>query len=232
MEGKGIEISLPSIREQVIWTFFKMVKSYYGIIGTFGKCKTGSEDIFLENKKNHILHEHLKSHPLQWNLYLSKLAHAIKPDLPNEFDALKLATLIVDLDTDTEYLLTLPLSRLSRDPSNLKVSEAFNGLDGRIQTEYNSSPVGPYMGSFDQSEDLRLDIQLPDSNLDFDGYTQFRHPNNVPCNTYSIKDSYKKFAELNKIDAEIAEDDETYVDYDESQLHYTCQGRVSVLITE
>ena len=88
------------------------------------------------------------------------------------------------------------------------------------------------MGSFDQSEDLRLDIQLPDSNLDFDGYTQFRHPNNVPCNTYSIKDSYKKFAELNKIDAEIAEDDETYVDYDESQLHYTCQGRVSVLITE
>jgi hypothetical protein len=185
-----------------------MVKSYYGTIGTFGKCKTCSEDIFLENKKKQLLHEHLKSHPLQWNLYLSKLAHAIKPDLPSEFDALKLATLIVDLDTDTEYLLTLPLSRLSRDPSNLKISEGFNGFEGRIQTEYNSSPVGPYMGSFDQSEELRLDIQLPDSNLDFDGYTQFRHPKNVPCKTYSIKDSYKKFAELSKIDAlEIAQDD-------------------------
>ena len=97
---------------------------------------------------------------------------------------------------------------------------------GPIQKEYNSSPVGPYMGSFDQSEELRLDIQLPDSNLDFDGYTQFRHPNNVLCKTYSIKDLYKKFAELSKIDAlEIAEDDETYVDDDESQLHYTCQAK-------
>ena len=67
---------------------------------------------------------------------------------------------------------------------------------------------------------------MPDSNLDFDGYTQFRHPKNVPCKTYSIKDSYKKFAELSKIDAlEIAEDDETYVDDDESQLHYTCLAK-------
>ena len=94
MEGKNIEISLPNICEQVIWTFFKWISSHYGTVGTFGKCKTCSEDIFLEKEKKN-LHEHLKLHPVKWNLYLTKLAHAIKPDLPSssEIDALKLATL-------------------------------------------------------------------------------------------------------------------------------------------
>ena len=229
MEGINIEISLPNIREQVIWIFFKRLTSLIPkTVGTFGKCKTCSKDIFLKEEKKNLLHEHLKLHPVKWNLYLNKLANAIKPDLPSSsvIDALKLATLIVDVDTDKEYFLKLPLSRLSRRMnSNLKLTESLNGFDGRIQNEYNISPVGQYMGSFDQNEALKLEIQLPESKLNFDGYTQFRHPDNISCKVYSIKDSYKEFDDLSKIDTlEIAEDENLYDD-DETQLQYTCHNK-------
>ena len=228
MEGRKIEFCLPNIREQVIWIFFKRISSHYGTIGTFGKCKTCSEDIYLEKDKFN-LHEHLKLHPLKWDLYLKKLADVIRKDLPSStvIDALKLATLFVDFETEKEYFLKLPLSRVSRLNCHQNTTEVMTEFEGRIQKEYNGSPVGQYMGSYDQNEALKLDIQLPESELDFDGYTQFRHPDDVSCKEYSIKNTYKYFDDLHKIDAlEIDDDPNPYDDdEDETQLMYTCHKK-------
>ena len=229
MEGKNVEISLPTIREQVIWIFFRRISSHYGTIGVFGRCRTCSEDILIQKEKNR-LQEHLKLHPVKWDLYLTKLAHVIEQDIPSPsvLDALKLATLVVDFETDREYSLKMPLSRVSREDSYPNITEVLTEFEGRVQKEYNSNPVGPYSGSYDQNEALNLNIQLPESSLDFNGYTQFRHPDNVLCKVYTIKESYNEFDDLKKIDAlEIDEDGNLEVDdYDEDYetgLIYTCQ---------
>ena len=46
------------------------------------------------------------------------------------------------------------------------------------------------MGSYDQNEALKLNIQLKDSRLGFDEYTQFIHPDDISCKDYSIKMLY------------------------------------------
>ena len=68
----------------------------------------------------------MKHHPENWNLYLSKHANAIRPELSQSarIDALKLATLIVDIEDEQEYFLTLPVSRLSRMRAHLKVKRS------------------------------------------------------------------------------------------------------------
>ena len=216
MDAYKVEISLPVIREPIIWIFFRRINSYYGTVGTFGKCKTCCEDVYLEKEKN-SLQEHLKLHPAKWNLYLTKLAKAMEPELPQSLniDALKLATLMVDIDDEKEYFLKLPMSRLSRLRSPLKVNEILTGFEGRIQKEYNSNPVGQYMGSYDQNEVLNISIQLRDSKLGFDEYTQFRHPDNISCKDYSVKESYKDFDELKKIDSLV-------IAWEEDELPYMC----------
>ena len=132
--------------------YFLDINSYYGTVGTFGKCKTCCEDVSLEKEKN-SLEDHLKLHPAKWSLYLTKLAKAMEPELSQSvnIDDLKLATLMVDIDDEKEYFLKLPMSRLSRVRSRLKVNEILTGFEGRIQKEHKSSPVGRYMGSYDQN---------------------------------------------------------------------------------
>ena len=119
MDAYKVEISLPVIREPIIWIF-----SRHKLVGTFGKCKTCCEDVYLEKEKN-SLQDHLKLHPAKWSLYLTKLAKAMEPELPQSvnIDALKLGTLMVDIDDEKEYFLKLPMSRLSRVRSHLKVND-------------------------------------------------------------------------------------------------------------
>ena len=47
------------------------------------------------------------------------------------------------------------------------IQEEMTGFHGRVQKEYNSHPVGKYMGPYDQNKNLSLKIQLPESNLNF-----------------------------------------------------------------
>ena len=126
---------------------------------------------------------------------MEKVALSIQPSVTGTdvFDSLKLAALVIDFDSLQEFSLRFPLSRITRDHSKIDVTEALDGFNGRIQDEYNESPVGPYMGPYDQNEDLKLNLQLPDSELDFNSYTDFNHPDDVSCKVYQLKNLMNKF---------------------------------------
>ena len=91
-------------------------------------------------------------------------------------------------------------------------------------------PVGPYAGPYDQNEKLKLNIQLPLSDLDYRGYSEFIHDDTVDCSKFHIGANYFELNDLEKIDSlelkEIKsekdeEDDEDDSDSDEN-LVYTC----------
>ena len=63
----------------------------------------------------------------------------------------------VNIQTEygSEVSLSLPECRQTRESvsqGDLEVLEHLDGFKGRIQEEYNTNPIGPYMGPFDQSE--------------------------------------------------------------------------------
>ena len=124
-------------------------------------------------------------------------------------DSMKLSALIIDPNTNEEFTLSFPFSRINRDFSNLNVTVSLAGFDGHLQVEYNKSAVGPYQGPYDQNEALDLSIQLPDSDLDFKKYTEFRHSDTLACKKFCIKESYDEIEDLKKIDA-LTIDDEEY----------------------
>ena len=225
MEGHQIKIPLSMIQDNLIMNFFKKVRLDSSV--TFGKCNTCSELIFFCPGKK-ILHEHLKLHPNIWNLYLSEVGDATVPFVPAQtgVDVLKLTTFHIDNNTKEEFSLRFPASRIQRDFSKLDITEALSGFEGRIQKEYNMSTVGPYMGPYDQHEALRLSDQLSDSDLNYDQYTEFEHPNDFSCCVFSIKDSYKQVEPLKKIDSlQIDKDLDQSFDFDEEQVLYTCQKK-------
>jgi hypothetical protein len=158
-------------------------------------------------------------------------------------DKMKLSAMIIDPVSNEEFTLSFPLSRLNRDFSKLNVTVSLDGFDGHLQIEYNKSPVGPYQGPYDQNEALDLSIQLPDSDLDFKQYTEFRHSDTLECKRFAVKENYAEVEDLYKIDAlkiadEENDEDEENVENDgdnesdkgdEDKLHYTCQyGKCSV----
>ena len=198
MDGHKFEIPLPKIKHDVIWNFFEVVKADSGKI--FGKCKTCPWEI-LFCPLNKYMQEHLKLHPNIWNLYLSNLTEVIEPVGAKETKIyrLKLDTLILDQDTNEDFSLRFPLSRIARDYSQLDVAEALAGFNGRIQSECNKNPVGQYAGPYDQNQALGLEIQLPESDLDFEKYTEFIHPDTSNCKAFSIRESYDQFDDLSKI---------------------------------
>ena len=132
-------------------------------------------------------------------------------------------------------ILSFPKSRSNRQKlKKIKQSKEnlMSGFQARVQTEYNKHPVGMYMGPYDQNKNLELKIQLPDSNLNFQNYTQFHHEGHK-CFALKIK-SYEKYDILEKIDAyritkEIVSDNESASDSESSQegdrRTYTCQFR-------
>ena len=76
------------------------------------------------------------------------------------FHVLKLEALITDVKTGEVFALKFPVSRVGRNFSNLNIVEVLDGFNGRIQAEYNANPVGPYVGPYDQNENLKLNLQL------------------------------------------------------------------------
>jgi hypothetical protein len=65
--------------------------------------------------------------------------------------------------------------------SNLKNIQKL-GYQGRIQEEFNKCPVGPY----DQNESIDLSLQLANSTLNYDKYSEFVHLQNVLCRKFSL----------------------------------------------
>jgi hypothetical protein len=85
------------------------------------------------------------------------------------------------------------------------------------------------MGPYDQNRNLKLNIQLPDSDLDFESYTEFNHDGDE-CFVFALK-SYKSSDDLEKIDAyqivakiKDLEDSDADSDDDENEVKmYSCQ---------
>ena len=226
MEAYRIEIPLSKLKESLILHYFDLKKKSLIKVAL---CKICSNPVVFSYDSHGNLAKHLKLHDETWTLYLNKLADAIDREVPSSlcFDPLKLASLIFDRDTGEEFSLRLPVSRIQRDFDNLKVTEVLTGVQRRLQTEYNSCPVGQFVGPYDQNEALHLSIQIPGADLDFEKYTQFVHPNSVCCKTFSIKDSYDNIEDLSKIESLNVEDDGVPEDdeYDsDEQMYYTCQN--------
>ena len=65
-------------------------------------------------------------------------------------ECLKLETKLESEESDEVFILRFPNSRVTRRKKQFKHFEEFKGFKGRIQDEFNSSPVGPYEGPYDQ----------------------------------------------------------------------------------
>ena len=64
--------------------------------------------------------------------------------------------------------LKLPLSRIDRKFDHSEVCPTLVGFEQRLQTQYNSCPVGKFAGPYDQNESLPLNLQLTGADIDFD----------------------------------------------------------------
>lgn len=141
---------------------------------------------------------------------------------------LKTETNIEDHGRQESFKLSFPRSRSVRVFSNLKDIDLLDGFEGRVQKEYNECPVGSYVGPYDQNESLSLSLQLPNSNLDYENYSEFVHPQNVSCRHYSISTKYVEFDDLKKLDAleihteESDEDEKEDDDEEKEKEFYTC----------
>ena len=96
----------------------------------------------------------------------------IEQENDSDKDQLKIKTKISN--KNESVALSFPKSRSNRIIST-DIQEEMTGFHGRVQKEYNSHPVGKYMGPYDQNKNLSLKIQLPESNLNFKSYTEFHH---------------------------------------------------------
>ena len=113
--------------------------------------------------------------------------------------SLNIETIVRDNKSGSAVKLCFPKSRIKRKTSKNQTIELLSGFNGRVQREYNEHTVGQYMGPYDQNENLKLNIQLPDTNLDFQSYTEFCHDEDE-CFEFSIK-PYDKYGDLDKIGA-------------------------------
>ena len=118
-----------------------------------------------------------------------------------KFPVLEKETSIKDPETQTSYMLSFPKSRCARVFSLEENVDPLHGFERRVQIEYNSCPVGPFVGPFDQNESLNLNLQLPNSNLTFEEYSEFVHPKNVQCKEFALSQNYLELDDLEKIHA-------------------------------
>ena len=151
-------------------------------------------------------------------------------ELKDHIETLKLEAKIVDSQGGS-FNLRFPVSRIHRDLSKVGNVEVLEGFHGRIQAEYNLDPVGQYAGPYDQNAKLDLTLQLPDSDLNFENYTEFNH-SCITCHTFAISESYDDYADLHKLDAlelkseENSDDDSEGSNNEEEddKIYYTCEN--------
>ena len=238
MATKDIRVNVSRNRklENIIWMFF----TQSGVLFSCNDCSK------LVRGYNYLLKQHLKvDHEDLWIDYLSKIGsemtrkttfpvHTRKEALkdtslpPPQGHFLKCQVSCKSGDGPATKL-SLPESRETRKSvsnDNLIVSENLEGFKGRIQMEYNTDPIGPYMGPFDQHADLPMKLQLPLSSLSFDSYTEFVHDEEGICQNFSIKSSYKSIDDHEKIDSLKLGNDESEecddINEDEETIVYTC----------
>ena len=136
---------------------------------SFGECRKCRRRIYFEEDLTSFC-EHLELHNEEWSKYLSELTEAIiSEEFQKSKNVLKFSTLCVD-QTKVQFVLHFPKSRQSKANvsfETLDSNDEFDNLKRALQIEYNLSPVGPYMGPYDQSDCIPMNAQLADSTLDF-----------------------------------------------------------------
>ena len=147
----------------------------------------------------------------------------------NQF-SLKVETDIWDESLQESCPLRLPLSRLdlkSKKRVHDDQGHVFYGFKGRVQLEYNKSPIGPYEGPYDQDPQVPLSAQLSNSLLSYDNYTNFLHPEEFPCKIFKIKQNYECIEDHQKIEAlEVSdESSERFTKPDNGKVYYTCKKK-------
>ena len=149
----------------------------------------------------------------------------------SEIPVLKMETNIKDPKSNESFNLSFPSSRSVHVFSNLKNIELLHGFQGRVQEEFNRCPVSPYVGPYDQNESLDLSLQLPNSTLNYEKYSEFVHLQNVLCRKFSLSKKYLDLGDLGKIDAievqgELDSEEEEESEYEDEEIDekvtYTC----------
>ena len=138
-------------------------------------------------------------------------------------ECLKLETKLKSEESDEVFLLRFPNSRVTRRKKQFKHFEEFKGFKGRIQHEFNSSPMGPYEGP-----QVPLHAQLSKSKLDYDAYTSFSHTDIMQCKIFKIKKNYDAVDILKKIDTVEVDDvseDMFIKPEDDQEIVYTCSKK-------
>ena len=117
------------------------------------------KDVGLEQNSNDVVNENIQHN----RIFIQKLK--VKTNLRCK---------------DEKLTLSFPDSRSNRDIADqIVIPEQMAGFEGRIQKEYNTHPIGKYMGPYDQNKKLKLKVQLPQSKFDFKQYTEFHHDTSV-----------------------------------------------------
>ena len=135
-------------------------------------------------------------------------------------------------NTQQKFKLRLPKSRVDLKDRSKKIHHALEGFKGRVQDEYNCSPVGPYEGPYDQHPQIPMYAQLSNSKLDYDKYTNFSHSEESHCKIFKIQQNYGEVDDLNKIETiEIAEDakDKFVNPGNDEKVFYTCTKKCCMI---
>ena len=241
METKDVKVKISNNNKtaEVIMFFFEKN-------GPLFKCSSCAK---LLRGYNFILKQHLKmKHVNLWQQYLTNLGNKMvcsrskSDEKSSEISAppsageteildassitpayLKVSVLLGSAD-GSKMNLSMPASRQTRESLSQEersVSETLSGFKGRIQKEFNTDPMGPYMGPYDQSEKIAMKVQLPCSELSYAECTEFRHERNIECKSFSINQSYAEFGNLDKIES-LEVSLKELQDFDKEIVRYTC----------
>ena len=144
---------------------------------------------------------------------------------------LKVESKISNEPSEQIFPLRLPMSRLVQKSRRDLIGDydyVFDGFKGRIQDDYNKSPVGPYEGPYDQHPQVPLFAQLPKSGLNYEEYTNFVHPDDLRCKIFEIKQNYEDIDDLEKIEALKIRSVSTEIfdtSDDDEKVNYTCMKK-------
>ena len=78
------------------------------------------------------------------------------------------------------------------NPSNVS-------FKGRVQKEYYSNPMGPYIGPYDQSENIPLSPQLPRSRMTYKKYIKFHHQSDSNYKVFKVGKMYDEVKIFKKL---------------------------------
>ena len=151
----------------------------------------------------------------------------VQPDRVRH-ECLKIETKFFDHSSNTTFTLQFPESRVDQHDKFIDIDFVFNGFKGRVQEEYNNSPVGQYEGPYDQDPGVPLSAQLPKSRLTYKKYTSFIPPDEIPCKLFNTISNHEKIGDLKRIEAlEILDDsDSVFVEPDnDKKVFYTCRKK-------